>query len=530
MNRHSTAEDATASGGGSTSSIPASGVAGAAIGENDAIYQAFDGLLYPVESVNYASNMPGAQGGNPNGGLYQFNPHRQQGLFNTDDCSNYWCTGANGTGGLTINRNQPRGGSLQSKVVDNTAAVLGGVKIGFLSNGNIMVVWDVGTTAFKYMILDRNLQTVVASTGLATLAASGYWDAIPLVGGGFAICYLNASNAQQMATFDNAGAAVVSPTTIMNWTGTPDTSLGVNMVQLSSGDLAFAFNSRYGTTKGLYTGVFTVGAMAVSAVSNRYAPAGTPSVYFPEIVAGQGFFAVAVADTVNTKAFVLSNAGVVQGAAYSNTDANGGTQLTCKLVTDGVAAYLATQPAITLFRIVKLPATGTGYTEKVSVLTGNLAQIAAIDGFYKNGKFVVGQYRYVGVADVDTLLFEYSGQTNAGGTVDTSPGFIPYADFAGMVLTINSTSTTGYIYRFFPIAVVGVAAGTSAVGSALEFHMSPGFYSINPVIGNPQQNALNFDYTQNIGINAMGDGTSPAQGGGVKGILSPASMLIRSLT
>jgi hypothetical protein len=492
-----------------------SAIAGVNIRKNDGLVIAADGRVYPFEFVDCDARLSTSTPNVSSGPA--FNHHRQQQLRHPENgdvyyVSNYYFGGA-GVGGLVLNRCSSWGNANAIyRPVDTAGIARASDRMFWLSNGNICVVWQLNGGDLKFAIYDRALNQVVAPTAIATPASDGFFDAHPLAGGGFAACWLGAAGAQKLAIFDNAGGVVTPAATIQNWAGAVDTSLGVKMAELSNGNLAIAFASRFGGSKGLYAGVWSPVGAQVVAPALLYAPAAQP-VAFPEIAVLPGFFAVAQADTVNTKVFVLSNAGAVQGAAYSNAVGTGAAELTIKLVAGDGEFWLACQPGAGQIMFVALPTSGAGYAD-YKVTHSYLNAVLPIDGFWEKGYFVCSQWRYGAVFDTENRRL--AGYTSFDtSTAAASPSVKQGVGFRAHSVHDEPSQALLRMSYWMQFGIVGVASADAAKGEQARFTMGPGLFTINRVPSSESYFTLDFNFL--------------TYGGGVKGTLTPNSLFIRSV-
>lgn len=492
-----------------------SATAGEDIRKNDGVIVSADGLAYPIEFVEYDSRVTGSTPNVSSGPA--FNHHRQQQAFRPSNGDLYYVSnaynGASYAGGLQLNRATSWGANAIYKVIEAVATARAGDRMFLLASGNLCVVWQLAGGDLKFAIYDADLVAIVAPTVIATPASDGFFDAVPLNAGGFAVCWLGAAGAQKLAIYSNAGAVVTAAATIQNWAGAADTSLGVKMAVISNDNIAIAFASRFAGSQGLYAGVWSPLGAQVVAPALLYAPAVQP-VAFPEVAALPGFFAIAQADTVNTKAFVLSNAGAVQGAAYTNTVGTGAAELTIKLVAGDGEFWLACQPATTQLMFTAIPTTGAGYAEFKLVNSG-MSAVLPIDGFWRRGYFVCSQYRF-------GLVFDTKNRRQAGyigidtSTASASHSLRPGPSFRALSVHDEPTQALLRLSFWMNFGIVGVASAGARKGEQAQFTMGPGMFAINPVRSSAGYSSVNFDFVTN--------------GGGVKGTLNRSSLFIRSIS
>lgn len=497
------------------SGLRGSAIAGADIRKNDGLVVSADGLAYPFEFLEYD-----AKGSNSTPNVASapvFNHHRQQQLRRPSNGDVYYVSnaysGGSPAGGFALNKAASWGNMPVQRVVEAVATVRASDRMFWLGNGNICAVWQLNGGDLKFAIYDADLNQVVAPTVIATPASDGFFDAVPLNGGGFAVCWLGAAGAQKLAIYSDAGAVVTAAVTIQTWTGAADTSLGVKMAILSNGNIAIAFSSRFATTKGLYFGVWSPVGTQVVAPALLYAPVVQP-VAFPEVATLNGFFAVAQADTVNTKAFVLNNAGALQGAAYTNTVGTGAAELTIKLVAGDGEFWLACQPSTTQFMFTALPVAGAGYAE-YKLTNVSMSAILPIDGFWAKDYFVCSQFRFGLVFDTKNrrlaTYFSADGVSTAAASFSLKQG----AGFKALSVHDEPSQALLRMTYWMTFGIAGVASADAAKGDQVAFTMGPGLFTINPIASSSGYPSVNFDFLTN--------------GGGVKGTVTRNSLFVRSI-
>lgn len=462
---------------------------GATVAQNDAVEMGPDGLIYPVLTTDYASVAnAGSQiiAQTQITSAFTSGEDRQAFAVGPDGCL-YFVTPNSGGNGCKLTRYTPMGTQPISVVLDSTATALNQKRIFFLSNGKIAVVWACGTN-LQFTILDSGLNTVVATTVIDASCFAGSNDAIPLTGGGFAVCWLNSPN-QKFAIYGNNGAAVYASATIQTWGAAPGAY--TRMAQLSSGDVAIAVVVSATGTNGLYHAIrSTVGAQ-VLAMTNLDS---TASLILPEISSLNAFYAITkqIGPGSLIKGWVLNNAGAVQGAPFSASTAFGNNR-NSKLVNDGTAFFLlwSDSNATGSLKMTKLPTSGTGYISQLTNAPGSYGTY--IDAFYERGM--------IGVINVSSgnvtpsffvirpdfvLMNNNPGFGVAPGTnIGSAPAIIPVGDFA-FAACYDYSATAGtnfYIGKYANSAVIGVAAAATGVGNLVGVSGLAGAYLCNGLRG-----------------------------------------------
>lgn len=407
----------------------------------------------------------------------------------------------------TIYKFTSAGTLLRGPVVIESAAATWR-QMAILSNGNIAVVYR-QANKLQYIVYDQYLVVVKAVTTIdAGIQSSSVSGVTALSGGGFAVVYqISGSANSTLVTYDNTGTAVLAATTIWTRAGTVGYQLH-RMEQLSSGNLVVISASSNSTGDiGLFHGVVTTAGVSVAAFANEDT-AVLDNV--PQVSVMTGYFCVAASGQSGThaKARIYSNAGVIQGAAFSGLCSYATMTRTnaIKITNDGANFWLFWSNTTSGYATVtKLPITGTGYT---SSELGSAATIygSNMDGFIEGGRFVVIAQQNPSSAS-NALIWVISCSSlsllNAGtviGTASTSsyyfPQLIPGGDFSFIALYDNSVMrlTAG---KFANTAIVGVAAAPAAVNDYANIHQAAGTYRANTLKGSP---AVAFDHTTGANI------------------------------
>lgn len=391
--------------------------------------------------------------------------------------------------GLTVTRYSAGGVALNSAVVDATAsAKLNSPEIQQLSNGNLLVTWSTSTAALGvyFAIYDQFLNPVVAKTQVVASPLTVYYDAIPLTAGGFAVSY-SLSGGQYLAIYFNTGA-VSSAGALM--TGTPTAGQAVKMAQLSSGNIAIAINSSI-ASQALGTAIFSVAGASVAAYAVRDAATSGGSIY-PCISALTGFFACSICDGTNLAAYVMNNAGALQGGAFTvaeSTVDNHNDKFSA-LMNDGAAFWLThAVVAGPVGSVVYIPTSGTGF-----VTTTGVSAFAQHDAMLEKGNIIVqaGTSAFVIAMQSNGSAHQLSTTTMSG--IAASLTIRPAGDFCLAVAALDSNAVLG-VFKYMNTSMLGVSQSVVAAGNAgtlVQINEGPGGYACNPLAGTPSKA---FDHT-----------------------------------
>lgn len=371
-----------------------------------------------------------------------------------------------------------------------------------LSNGNIACISQ--NSGISFAVLDRNLSFVKNITAI-TNSINNYFAAIALSGGGFAVIYQDNISplTAKIATFDNSGNAVLSPTTIWTRTGTTGAQYH-KAVQLSNGNIAIAISSTNTSGNvGLFYGVITTGGSSVLAFTLLDA---TSSAWFPEIEKISGYFAISRPNSSNQKAYVFNNAGVLQGSEFSAATTAGNAGNKTKLLSDGTNFWLIWHRSSDSKCVISiLPVTGSGYLTYTITISPTQYN-SYLDAFYENG--LICAISMLGTGNSPPVIWIVStingslvnaGETRFGVGPSTTNGFyprvIPGGDrtFIAMYDYTSTAATNLYVGKYSKTAVIGVAQNSASAGSVVSAYSQAGAYVINKINGNP----ANFDHSAN---------------------------------
>lgn len=373
--------------------------------------------------------------------------------------------------GIELFKYNSAGTLVGSLVIDSTGSAPAIPQIVQLSNGNLAVVWTFapGSAVLNFVVLDTNLSVVVAKTSISTSVNMAYFDTIALSGGGFAVSF-STSSGVSLAIYSNTGSVTYAAATI---TSGATTLLSSRMTQLSNGNIAVGVASGSQSAYGLGFAIRSSVGVSVVAYTVLYSSAITAETWLSIASVPGGYFclAISVNSPAVTNAYVLNNAGTVQGSAYSG--ANGGLPL--GLTTDGTNFYLAYVGSPTS-NIVLLPTTGTNYVTSTFQPSGNYYGFSQMTSaamlFDGRGNLLMqcGVYNYV---------FQFNAAGNALQQGPATQAFTGYVlgpatlknvgDFAALIVMgqVGSTSAVTFaVQKYAGTSVVGVSYSTLAAGNA----------------------------------------------------------------
>jgi hypothetical protein len=354
--------------------------------------------------------------------------------------------------------------------------------------------------------------SIVANTSI-TLASSAVCSASAGAGtfvfSGFAVVFQSSAGTQiQLATYNNAGGSITAATNIQTLASTVAQEY-LRIGQLSSGNLVVGF--RGAMTAG---GTAGTGFVVVStAGANQAGPTNvdsTATAGLLELNIMAGFFAFAEGNGTNLKAAIYSNAGAIQGAAYSVADTlNSVSQPQVKLTSDGIQFWLTyIGSAAAGVNVVQLPTTGTGYQAVTGLSSASITSSFGIDAAIINGLLTVfaassgtgGQYWLtVGLPDASqgiSLPYLRTGATafgSAAGTTGSSwPRIVSGGDWTAIFCYDQQSTAATFlgIQKVEASAIEGVNQTAMAVGNngtPITVNGGPGEYLINAVLGTQGQ-------------------------------------------
>lgn len=357
----------------------------------------------------------------------------------------------------------------------------------------------VGSTNFALVcqgyvaVFDQNLNAVSApaASGVGDdSTTSGSLDAIPLSGGGFAVCARNTAT-QKLAIFSNAGAAVLAATTIQAWTGTAG-NVYAKLAELSSGNVAIAMCSKYATTKGLYHAIYTQAGVAVVASANL--DTSTPTdVQAPTLLAVAGYYHIA--SPAGAKVYVRTNAGAAQTnyALASNTGSSNVNW--ALLVSDGTYVWCvywrSTLGQLGIYKTDLLGAAVangylTGWTAGSNPNPNIDGYLDAASGLLVLG-FQIATQPYYGVLDLVGFA-PYTPMTAIGTSVTSGGTYTGVTDLGDGVFAMvfdqaSAAGTFVTLIKAFNTGVAGVAAGAAAAGATVSVNGNVGTFACNALKG-----------------------------------------------
>lgn len=481
-------------------------------------YAAIGALTYGTAQTNAASGQIIAQT-SLDASWTDFNAVRPPVVAKTDGNIFAVCCNSGGVG-IKLNKLSVKGSLINSVVV----AASGGSKshAAFeLSNGNIAVVYEIvsGTADIYIAIYDEFLVEVKAPTMVASSpAASYYFGATQLSVGGFAILYQDLSSPllSKIAVFDNTGTATVAAFTVWTRTGSSQKQYHV-LAELSNGDLAFAISSTNTVSgMGLNYGVFTTAGVQVLAATQLSA---VSIATHPVMSVGVGYFAIARADGTDQKAWVINNAGAVQGSAFSSATTAGSpvAVVGCKIavLSDGTDFYLIWhRSSDSKCVLTKLPIAGTGYV--TTVITTSVTQYDFfVSAYYKDGYIVAASMSGTASNVSPTLWVVDVSRCRLIDVDGTSFGAVPGAQNSANLAIIdgkdrafissysynNVASTNLCAGKWASTVVLGVCVDSAAKNSSVAIASKSGAYKINSINGSPNKS---FDMTSNAMIGSKG--------------------------
>ncbi|MES2048841.1 MAG: hypothetical protein V4447_10600 [Pseudomonadota bacterium] len=384
-------------------------------------------------------------------------------------------------------------------------------------NGNFVAVYadSVGTN-IKFVIFDSNLNIVAGPTVVGAGYVLGgiiYADFCTLATGGFAVVYENSAHTQIiLQTYSATGSAVLAATNVQSVTGTGLFYLKV--AQLGNSNLVVALRGA-GTPAGTSFVIVTTGGTSVvtNTVMDSVATAGFVEL---SVLSAGTFFALADMNGTITKAAVYSQAGALQGGAYSGASTlNNVTYNQIKLAQDGNNFYLFYILTAGGLKVVQLTQAGASTSVSPNAIdTTTFSTTSSLDATVSNNMaFVLGcststggqGYVTIGLPDVALgANFPYLVNpvvalgTAAGTTGSYWPGCRSTGDFTAVVVYDQQTSVGLFfsIVKWANSAIQGVSQTAVAVGSpgtSIVVNPGPGSYPVNPLNGT---SGLVFDHSQ----------------------------------
>lgn len=363
-------------------------------------------------------------------------------------------------------------GVLQRAVILDSASTgsTNYVQIKFLSNGNMVVFWYNVATPYSlfFAIVDKNLGVVVAKTTIASTFTNPQSEThmVALSGGGFAVAYSHAGIGSYFTIRDNAGAVVYAPTLIA---GAPTNSSGnangprYKLAELSNGNIFVGLNDTNDGSNGLRYTIFSPTGTVVKAFTTIN---GSGTGAYPEVSVLPGFILFAN----NANAYVLNNAGTIQGAAVSLP-----TGSTTRVSNDGTYFWAFQSSSGLLCK--RIPTTGTGVV--TNTLTG-FGTIAA-DIIFERGDFIAydGTNAYVVRMDAEGVPAAIATATFPASLVQLIGGI---GDFCLLGFQVGKFQITKFMSSsVFGISQADIAAGNA--GTIVPVNVGPGGYATNQMRG-----------------------------------------------
>lgn len=379
--------------------------------------------------------------------------------------------------GLEIFKYTSAGGFVGSVILDTSSYEPNQVTIIQLSNNNLAVIWMMSGVDY-FAILDQYLNVIVAKTTIASNSGTNTLDAIALSGGGFAVTYPQATGAF-LAVYSNTGAVVSAGSLI---TSSPTAGLYFRMVQLSNGNIAIAIKSST-TSEALGFAICS----AAGAVVNAYTvldSATSTSAMIPEINSVNGSFCCATFDGTNVVAYSLTNTGVLQGGAYSNSISG---IMSLSLPNDGVNFWLLLNSSTNQY-IAYIPASGTGFVTTAIQATSSGAGMVYDQGFLIVFSGTAPQLTVFQPLSSGVPLLVNSISSSLSSPTTSAPYISAVGDFSVLLGSINtSTPATSFaVQKYLNTAIAGVSQGAVAAGNAgavITYSMGPGGYPCNALLG-----------------------------------------------
>lgn len=387
---------------------------------------------------------------------------------------------------ITIYKYSPTGTLLNSigavalgtQVVYNTY----GAQLRILSDGNILALWCDNDTGqkLKFAILSPALAVVKTATNIGNGPYGLSVGLAALSTGGFAVVYDDYSTNTQLkfATFNNAGTAVVAPTTIKTKAAAGAYAW---VAELSDGNLVVAYNQSSDHSYG----VFTQAGVVVSAFAQLSTYGGGT---WSELSVMAGTFCVAMTTTggAGLSYRVCSNNGTVLGT-QTVTSTNATTSWpNHKLMNDGSNYYgVYSNSATSYLAIVTIPAAGTSST---SVDFSSTGYNAFLDAYIEGVNFVWasitnnGTAPYYGVHTLTGLAVTAATALGAGSTTGLRNISILNGSSSTLVgyWSWSSTASCKIIRKkVFNTAIMGVADYAASAGQTVGVVYSSGAYRVN---------------------------------------------------
>lgn len=456
-----------------------------AINQNDLVaLGGYPVQLYPVQNSDCAAVATAGQNAiattTVTGGTnYET---RDRALLDPDTLDLFFADTNSGSGGTAqgcqVWKYNSAGLLLRTTKLDDSGGTMVLVQAKWLTNGNILVVWNQVATPYSifFAILDKALNIIVPKTLIASVTTNpqANLSCCALANGGFAIAYAAAGVGSYFAVRNAVGAAVYGPTLIA---GGPTNSSGnsagprFKLATLSNGNV---FVGIHDTSQGSDIGRYCIFTPTGGIAKGYTVLAGYGSGYmgYPEVEVMPGFVCMALNAQ---RAYVFDNAGNLQGVPQQLAVGNGSV----RVKTDGTYFWVFStgqnsSGGMTVHRLQ-----GNG-----SVVVTSTPQPSSLyaDALYERGQFVIfdGTKAYIVIADAAGNATVAASTTFSSGS-QTIGGV---GDFCAVVLGTGTFAITKYLNAsIIGIAQTAVAAGNA--GTLVSINQGPGGYITNEYKGTP---------------------------------------------
>jgi hypothetical protein len=394
-----------------------------------------------------------------------------------------------------------RAGALLRQETFNYTAPLSRASFFTLSNGNLAFVW-INVSELRYRVFSPTLDTVVGNTLVEPALTTGL-SAIPLSGGGFAVLWSRAvstTSDTRFAIYDNAGAPVLAPTTLLN---TPAGGIEPSpLAQFANGNI-LVIARPFPAGQQMRMGVFTATGSVVTAFA-PWAPGAGDDAH-PRDVSVLGN-AAALAWTISgtRKLVVVNQLGAQQGATV--TVANVQDELG-GISHDGADFLALTFTNGTRFaQVTRLPATGTGaVTRTLNQTPTNFVNATGSGVLFLDNEFVLTY----GIPSTGV----FCARIGLDGTVVNAFNFTlalvgnyhtPPVPLGPGVIIISHGTTGGFwsgafsVRRYRSCAIQGVAAAAAVRLATVQAIGANGTFECNPIVCTTPTN-FNHNATNVIG-------------------------------
>ena len=394
-----------------------------------------------------------------------------------------------------------------------------------LSDGNLLAVWK-SSSVYYFGIYNQALGQVVAQTSLGSQNSIAVKA---LVGGGFAVATINASDALSLAIYANDGSAVMAATSI-------DAAVGdVTIDQLSNGNIVVLTRPAANTSLCFATYSNTGTPVITKTALIPFGPSESGSRLSLSVISG--YFCILHEKANQISMMVISNAGQTRNyiASYPfvGTLSGSGTARNALLLNNEAGFWVLTGlslqgPATDRFVAHYLPTTGNNTDNKEYVYPFSIFKIPGYDGgpnigdtdvsgFYKNG-VIIFNYENSQLAlnvsgdQITNVVNNYFNGNFIGKITPT---------FDGAYVACGSSSNDNLkviLTKYIETAILGVSLKSVAAGnedSLLPIDMTEGSHHINPCLGG----YVEFDHETNMDIYT-----------GIQGKLFTGTILIGALS